>query len=199
MKLNIYMTIILIIAIFYINCDKDNGTDPVEENAKTLTTEGWDSFTNSNYQNALSKFNEAIEKDNNYKDAHNGAGWANARLQNLTEAVNFFSQCLNIDSDFVDAHAGLAFTYNAQKEYQQCIHSANTALHESANWNFEHDQTLNYKDLRLILAESYYANKNFSASLSEVKKLNSSFNTNVNTLEGKAELAVEIERLRGEV
>ena len=91
----------------------------------------------------------------------------------------------------------MAFVYNAQKEYQSAINSANTALSLKSNWLFSHDESIGYKDLHLILAASYFGLGNFSQSLVQVQKLNSAFTADINTYEGKSALAEEIERLRG--
>lgn len=196
MKIEKYM-LILSLLLLIINCQTQNGITPPDKNVEELVTSGWEQFESSNYQLALEKFEEAITLDNSYAEAYNGAGWTSARLTNLSDAVAYFNQGIAKNSSFVDAHAGLAFVYNAQKEYQSAIASANKAISLSSNWLFSHDETISYKDLYLILAASYFALGDFSQSLAYVKKLNTSFNADITTYEGKSALAEEIERLRG--
>jgi tetratricopeptide (TPR) repeat protein len=196
MKIGKYIFCLLIF-LFAINCELQNGTMPIDKNVEELVNEGWDQFKSGNYQLALEKFQDAIAGDNNYAEAYNAAGWSNARLTRLSDAVSYFIQSIAKNSSLVDAHAGLAFVYNAQKEYQLAISSANKSLSLSSNWLFSHDGSISYKDLHLILAASYFALGNFSQSLAQVQKLNSSFTADINTYEGKSALAEEIERLRG--
>ena len=59
--------------------------------------------------------------------------------------------------------------------------------------------SLHYKDVHLLVAACYFANGEYSQSLAEVKMLNSSFDADTGTIEGKAALAEEIERLRSAV
>lgn len=174
-----------------------NGTTPTDKNVEELVTEGWDQFKSGNYQLALAKFQDATAKDNNFAEAYNGAGWSSARLTNLSDAVAYFTQSIAKNSSLTEAHAGLAFAYNAQKDYQAAINSANKALSLKTNWLFTYDETIDYKDLYLILASSYFGLANFSQSLSQVQKLNSAFTADIATYEGKSALAEEIERLRG--
>lgn len=196
MKINKYFLIYLLI-LFIFNCGEDNGFKPPNKEAKELTDDGWQKFEYSGYQNALTKFKEAMNIDSNYAEAYSGAGWASARLTNLSDAVSYFIQCISLNSSHVDAHAGLAFVYNAKKEYQLSINSGNNALSYNAQWTFEHDQTISHHDLHLILAENYFALSNYSESLNHVSILNPLFTADIDTFEGKSALAEEIERLRG--
>lgn len=196
MKIIKYFLYFLLLT-FIFKCGEDNGFKPPAKEAEQLTNEGWDRFEYKGYDNALAKFKEAIAKDKNYAEAYNGAGWASARLTNLSDAVSYFTQCISLSSTHVDAHAGLAFVYNAEKEYQSSVSAAITALSIDSSWLFAHDQTINYQDLHLILAECYFALGNFSDSLAQVQILNPSFTADVGTFEGRSALAEEIERLRG--
>jgi len=196
MRIRKYLLCLLIL-LLTINCELQNGTTPIDKDVEELVTEGWYQFKAGNYYFALEKFRDAIAKDNNYAEAYNGAGWSSARLTNLSDAVAYFTQSIAKNSSLIEAHAGLAFVYNAQKEYQSAINSANKALSLTSNWLFAYDETIDYQDLYLILAASYFALGNFNQSLAQVKKINSSFNADIATYEGKSSLAEEIERLRG--
>ena len=178
-------------------CVSNNGTTPTDFTAQELTEQGWEKFGTVDYEKASEKFQEAIKMDANYVEAYCGAGWAEARLTNLASSASYFSQCISLNSSYVDGLAGIAFVYNAQKNYQSAITSATNALNKSSTWAFLHDETLNYKDLHLLLAECYFALLNFSDSLTQVKILNSSFTADISTYDGRAALAAEIERLRG--
>lgn len=186
-----------IILLSFINCEPQNGVTPDDKNAEQLVGEGWDYFKSGNYQLALERFQDAIARDNDYAEAYNGAGWSTARLTRLSDAISYFIQSIAQNSSYTDAHAGLAFAYNAQKQYQLAIDSANEALRLRSNWQFSYDESLSYKDLQLILAASYFALGDFSQSLAQVQKLNPSFTADINSYEGKSALAEEIERLRG--
>ena len=186
-----------LVVLLMAGCETENGTMPTEYTAEELTEQGWDLFGTVDYQSALEKFEEALSKETNYVEAYCGAGWATARLTDLASSVSYFTSCISLNSSYVDGHAGLAFVYNAQKNYLSAITSANSALSQNSAWFFLHDETLNYKDLHLLLAECYFALLNFENCLAQVKILNTSFTADITTYDGRAALAAEIERLRG--
>jgi len=62
-------------------------------------------------------------------------------------------------------------------------------------WQFEHDSTLNYLDIRLLVAQNYFLLEDFINSLKYTQMLNPDFNCNISTNEGVMELSAEIERL----
>ncbi len=203
MKISKYVTI-LMIAFLVASCGEDNGFTPVTKEVKDLVEDGWETFGYSvlgagtlGYQNALEIFNEAISKDSTYAEAYNGAGWASARLARLSDAIQYFQDGINLNANLIDAIAGLAFTYNAQKSYAASNTQAISAINQNNQWQFSYDQSVNYKDLYVILAENYFALKNYSQSLYYVKLLNPGFSADVNTIAGKSLLAEEIERLLG--
>jgi tetratricopeptide (TPR) repeat protein len=186
--------VILIILLTFVSSCKEDATSP-GQTSDELTGSGWSEYESGNYQNALSSFNKAIEKDTSFTEAYNGAGWANAKLSNLDDAYASFNNCLRYSSQHLDAKAGLAFVLNAQKHYSSAITRAIEVLTASPNWIFAHNSTIDASDLHLIIAESYFALANYSSSLSEVKKLNPAFNADITTQAGIAALASEIERL----
>ena len=196
MKMSKYI-FLLSLVLLMLNCQVNNGTNPPNTQAEQLVNDGWQQFEVGNYSSAVDKFEEAVAIDSSYAEAYCGAGWSGARLTNLANSVSRFNHCISLNSSQVDAQAGLAFVYNAQKQYSSAIASANKALGINSAYLFIHDQTIGYKDLQLILATCYFAQGNFSQSLTFVKKLTPSFTANVNTYEGKSALAEEIERLRG--
>jgi tetratricopeptide (TPR) repeat protein len=196
MKISKYIVFLLLILLM-LNCQVKNGTNPPDTQAEALVKDSWQQFETGNYASALGKFEEAFAIDSSYAEAYCGAGWSSARLTNLDNSVSYFNHCISLNASHVDAHAGLAFVYNAQKQYSSAIASANKALSLNSAYLFTHDQTIGYEDLQLILAACYFAQGNFSQSLTYVKKLTPSFASDINSYEGKSALAEEIERLRG--
>ena len=195
MKIYIVLFFYGITLLFY-SCSEDPASSNQQQGASAITQDGWGKYFQAGlYSEALAKFITAIEEDATYADAYDGAGWASARLSQLENAVNYFNDCLEIDDSIVDACGGLAFTYYAQKEYESAIAFSNQALNKKSNWVFTYDKSISYKDIHLVIAGSYYVLKDYSNALSHVKKLNASFYADINTEEGKAQLAQEIERL----
>lgn len=189
---------LLLISVLFVSCQK-NGSDTEDKSASQLVEEGWTAFTAGDYQTAADRCNEAIAKDGDFVDAYNGAGWSNAKLTALATAVNKFNSGLVKDPNNLEMKAGLAFVYNAQKNYAQSISFATAVIQANAGWTFNRITTISVSDLRLLLAENYFAQPtpNYVLSLQQVQLLNPSFVADVSTIAGQSALAIEIERLRG--
>ena len=189
---------ILVLAIFFSSCSK-NGSEPEEKTVAQLLNEGWQAFTNRAYPTAIDRFNEVIHKDASLVDAYNGAGWANAKLANLESALNRFNDGIGRNPDNLEIKAGLAFINNALKYYDASTTLAFQVIQFNENWVFSRDRTVGVSDLRLLMAENYFATAHYAESLAQVQFLNPTFNppgTISTDVSAQAALAQEIERLR---
>ncbi len=190
--------IYFVIAFFcfvFISCNED-GTEPiVEKTASQLIAEGWTAYSNKNYQTAISKFAESIQKDATISDAYNGTGWSLGKIDSLNLSVLSFQTALTRNSSNLEAQAGLAIDYNALKNYMQSNYFALSVLTLDSNWLFSHDTTVNNKDLNLLTAQNYFAQAKFDSSLLRVQLIDGSFSVDIGTLQGQASLAAKIEEL----
>ena len=135
----------------------DTGTDPIL--LPGLVDQGWSAFESRDYSGAETSFEQAIADDPENSRAHNGLGWANTRLDKLQGAVSSFDNALTYGFEGADPHAGKAIVLRDLEpvDYTAAISSANTALGIESNYAFAHDAGLDWKDLRLILAQSHFA------------------------------------------
>lgn len=175
-------------------CESSSGDG--DKSPERLVAEGWVAFSAGNYSEAASRFDEALNKAGNYVEAYDGAGWSYAKLNSLSTAESRFLAGLSRDTTNYEIKAGLAFLYHAQKRYNESAMMLENLLGQNTDWTFRGDASIGNTDLRLLLAEDYFALANYSASLSQVQILNSSFTADVSTVSGQAALAQEIERLR---
>ena len=125
----------------------------------TLVDQGWSAFESGDFAGAKSDFERAIADDPTNSAAHNGLGWANMKLDDLQGAVTSFDAALTHGFIGADPHAGKAIVLRDLEpvDYAAAIASANTALGIESNYAFAHDARLDWKDLRLILAQSHFA------------------------------------------
>ncbi|GAB4344027.1 MAG: hypothetical protein Kow0037_32460 [Calditrichia bacterium] len=188
---------ITFLLVLSLACSKDPAGGDDGKTPQQLVNEGWTAFESGDYTTAATRFNEALAQDNSLGEAHHGQGWVQARLGNPGEAVNHFLNAISQNAAVPSATAGLAFIYNAQMQYANSNQRAGEVLSQNAQWVFEHDSRVDWRDLVILRAENYFALGQFAESLQEVKKLNSAFDSDVSTTAGQAELAAEIERLVG--
>jgi tetratricopeptide (TPR) repeat protein len=192
------IVVILLGMIFLIGCSKSSTSHNPYENYsdQELLDSGWDNFTNNNFEQSLEFFEEVINRNTMLAEANNGLGWSYAKLDSLGKALNSFDDALNanpVDQTKDDCMAGKCFVKDAQNQAQDCL---DYSAEISNSWQFEYDQNLNYNDIVVLRAASFYSLANFPASLIEIQKIDSNFDADVSTAEGRILLAEKIESLR---
>jgi tetratricopeptide (TPR) repeat protein len=168
---------ITLVVALVIGCgaEDDVGFDPEPDPAPTptLVELGWAAFRAGQFDTAESLFSQAITEDASNHEAHNGKGWALLRLDNLTNAIVSFDAALTNGFAGADPHVGKAILLRDLKpvNYAAAIAEANTALSIESDYTFAHDPELNWKDVRLILAQSYFATGEYNEANSQVSLL----------------------------
>ena len=158
--------------------------------AEDMAEYGWDLYTSKDYINSNKWFNDAIENDTEWKDAYNGLGWSYAQLAGATaqhvlldSGINNFITGLTKPKDEWNATdvqaeilAGLTFAYHAKGNDSKVLQYGSVFLDSTAKpltpgWIFSHDSDslLNYLDVRIILASSYFAKGKFDSTIIQVK------------------------------
>jgi tetratricopeptide (TPR) repeat protein len=124
--------------------------------------QGWNFFENASYDSARARFESAIAIDPTYADAHNGLGWSVLYLgfppsnEPIDEAITAFLQAITRGLFAADPQVGLAFAYQSEGEYSPAVQYAQSALNMEPTYSFRHRDTINYLDIRLVLAQSYF-------------------------------------------
>jgi len=91
--------------VLFSGCGKDTGTDSSEPSGPTaaeLTEEGWILYDTTSYDEAMTKFEEAIDTDNTYYEAYLGRG-----LIYLADASQYSETLANSDFVEVKSHASM--------------------------------------------------------------------------------------------
>lgn len=175
-------------------CGEDNGT---KVTAEKLIEQGWAKFEAGNFNGACADFNAALGLDAEAHDAYFGLGWAELRQNHAGLAEDAFIDYLFKVFYSNDAEAGLALAYHAQDKFEDAIDMAENVLSSDSSWSFSlHDPSIDYLDLALILAQSYYETADFGQSLTVVQQyFDPNFVVDPNTTEGRDQLAAKLESL----
>jgi tetratricopeptide (TPR) repeat protein len=164
-----------------------------------LTNQGWTKFTAGDYTGASLDFKAAIGLDANYAPAYLGLGWAELKKNSAGLAESAFNTYLlkSLDSaGIIAATAGIALAYHAQDKFQDAIDKADELLSSSPSWGFSHDTSVDYQDIALIMAQSYYEIGEFQSSLDAVREyFDAGFSADLTTDEGRKQLADKLESL----
>ena len=195
---------------------------PISEHKATY---GWEMFEMKDYLQSKEWFSNSITTDKKWKDGYNGLGWSYAKLLELdsldTEnigSIRTFHRGLTYPKDIwnaTDVHleilAGLTFAYHAKGNNSEAVKFGNALIDSTLiglnpsrwdNWVFSHDSTLNYLDLRLTMAASYFALAKFDSTHKHLKVVLDSLGSpsllinDYSTLLGKQKVAQQLDSLQ---
>lgn len=160
---------LLPVALFCSSCAED------VIGAQMLTAEGWGLFETGRFGRALAKFNEALRDDPDYADAYNGRGWSWLGLDSLQVAISEFERALTRGIRTADSFAGQAIAYRdhryVEDHFELAVVSADSALARDPRYIFSHDMAFDWRDLRLIMAQSHYALSEYDQANTQIDSL----------------------------
>lgn len=187
--------VLLCLTLCFAACDSGGGSPTPPETGATVA-EGWIAFEAGDFTGARTAFTAVLQDDPTNGEAHNGLGWSELRLGNLFTATGAFDDALANGVSGADPHVGnsIALRDINPVNYDATIASVDLALGINAAYQFAHDTTLDWHDLRVIRAQSLFALARYAEAGDEVIALggtapNSASPTFVE------ELLAEIERL----
>lgn len=175
--------------------------EKIEPEVDDFVEYGWSLYADRDFQGAYVQFQEGIDVDSMYIDGYNGAGWCYVEFNSPDTAISFFSEGLQyivVDSSQVrfEMLAGLALSYHVTGDYTRAIARGSELITFRPVFEFGHDWRIDYEDIIILLAASYYAQGNFASSLTWIQVLDEEFTVDVTTNEGRAELIKKIETLQ---
>jgi tetratricopeptide (TPR) repeat protein len=173
----------------------DNGSGPSGNDG--LISQGWVKFERGQFEAALSTFEEAAGGEGDRAEACNGMGWCYMKIDSLRAGLDAFDQALSEGLSSADPHAGKALIYRdiTPANFQNAIDWAYEALRKDAHYVFSHDTSLDWKDLRRVRAQSYFALARYLSAKFEVDILNPENHLNPGSATFVEDLLAEIQRL----
>ena len=165
--------ILIIVTLSLISCE-DNGSEP-EATAGELINSGWLKFEAGEYSSAVSDFNSAITKDASAFEAYSGIGWSQIRLVQIDDAETNYLTALNGNYAGKELLAGLAAISLANEEYTTAIGFAESILNIDPDWIFEHDNTIDFKDVWFVVALAYFHEGDFAEVEAAILKIDSTY------------------------
>jgi len=183
----------LLPVLFLAGCgdDKSVTVPPVV----TFLAEGWGLFEEGEYEEAIAKFEAAVNADAGLGDGHNGLGWCYFRLDSIEPALDRFD--LAVAKGFVGAgaQAGRCLILNRMDEYRQAIFAGGEVIETDDRFELEGDITLDIRDVRLAMAQSYFALGEYEEALDQITIVDSTIRINPNSALFVRELLTAIEDL----
>ena len=176
------------IGILFIDGCRKNFSATAEHKASY----GWEMYELKDYLKSREWFFNSVETDKKWKDGYNGLGWSYAKLlemdsldtENIGSIRTFHRGLLQPKDPWnsTDVHleilAGLTFAYHAKGNDKEAVKFGNALIDSTLiglnpsrwhSWAFSHDSTLNYLDLRITMASSYFALAEFDSTQVHLK------------------------------
>jgi len=126
-----------------------------------LNLYGWVIYEEGNFDEAITWFTQAFNKDSTQIDAYNGIAWSMGHLRQPDSSVYYFKKYLTYSDTSKDVYAGLCFAFNALGEIDSCRTYANTFFDKqnlvlNPGWVFKHNPKIDYLDVYLTRAISEF-------------------------------------------
>ena len=176
------------IGILFVDGCRKNFSTTAEHKASY----GWEMYELKDYLKSREWFFNSVETDKKWKDGYNGLGWSYAKLlemdsldtENIGSIRTFHRGLLQPKDPWnsTDVHleilAGLTFAYHAKGNDKEAVKFGNALIDSTLiglnpsrwhSWAFSHDSTLNYLDLRITMASSYFALAEFDSTQVHLK------------------------------
>ena len=170
--------ILIIVTLSFFSCE-DNGSEP-EITAGELINSGWVNFETGEYLKAIEDFNSALSKDASAFEAYSGIGWSQIRLDQIDDAETNYLTALNGNYAGKELLAGLAAISLANEEYATAIGYAESILNIDPDWVFEHDNTIDFKDVWFVVAIAYFHEGDFAEVEVAILKKDSTYSISEN-------------------
>ena len=213
--------VLCVLALLLIDgCRKD-----FSATAEHKASYGWEMYELKDYLKSKEWFTNSVMTNEKWKDGYNGLGWSYAKLLELdsldTEnigSIRTFHRGLIQPKDpwnSTDVHleilAGLTFAYHAKGNNSEAVKFGSALIDSTLiglnpsrwhSWAFSHDSTLNFLDLRITMASSYFALAKFDSTHKHLKVVLDSLGSpsllinDYSTLLGRQKVAQQLDSLQ---
>ena len=192
------LVLLLSVGLLLTACSEDDeigGTTGVTLTAEELSDLGWDALGIGEYSDAVTYFEQSLEKSSGLHEARLGLGWALTYSGEYDAGATAFEAVVAAGVYGAEAQAGLAAAALAG-DPAGAIEAADAALDLDSEFASVWIDGFDHLDLHLILAEAYFARAQYSEAQQQVELLDSEIELDPEQPDYVAALALAIEELR---
>ena len=190
---NTFPTLFLLMVFLITSCEEylsDDSFLSIEADSYSgFITNGWAAFSGGEYDDALTAFQSAAERDATQPEVYLGLGWSQLRLMNAVNAESNFQKVISFA--FLDetnsvqllnhAYAGLTFLELVNSNYESVISFGSKVISRDSNYEFDKDNTINATSVLNTMAEAHYYLNQISDAFEISVGLGGNFSTVINT------------------
>lgn len=182
-KLSALITVLLLMLVT-LGCDREGENIPTSfPTVSSLKLDGWSYFEQAQYDDAISSFNEAKNRDAADIEAYNGLGWSYSRTGKYADAESNFKLMLSLSTSpdvLADAYAGLAMmtfatppdlsTGEAAIRDSIAIDYIDKVFELKSDYSFAHDENVNVTALKKVVAQIRFNRGEYLACIHEIEQ-----------------------------
>jgi len=175
---------VLLLMLVTVGCDREGENIPTSfPTVTSLKLDGWSYFETAKYDDAITSFNGAKNRNATDIDAYNGLGWSYARVSDYINAESNFKLMLSLSTSadvLADAYAGLAMMFYAtprdlpvalrDARDSVAIEYIDKVLDLKSNYTFSHDATINTKALQKVVAQIRFNRGEYLKCINEIEQ-----------------------------
>ena len=160
--------LLFIASLLVLNCNGGGGgTKPptIDEQIIAHLSTAWEKFENADFDSAEYYFDQALSLRTGEPGGQLGKGWAKLMNEDsdYLNVETLFESAMTDSSLKNDLLAGLGIVYIDQ------------LLESSSSYVFSHNTDINYQDMLIIQAHSYFYNKQFNKSYESILELTTDY------------------------
>ncbi|MBN2010052.1 hypothetical protein JW960_11975 [candidate division KSB1 bacterium] len=178
------MVIGLLLFASGLSCDRSEKPVAVEENYSMteLLQRGWLAFSGQEYDNALTYFEKAFEKDSAQVEASIGRGWTLLMLDQgeITASERLFLKGVQNATWKSDARCGLVVIRFLQEQYSEIENLVDLIIADRPDYFFKYKPTIDWHDLLLIKAQAYFHDDDYQKAWDAIQEITSVFRLDPN-------------------
>ncbi|MCB9473763.1 MAG: hypothetical protein H6678_08135 [Candidatus Delongbacteria bacterium] len=133
-------------------------TGTSDDTGEGALSSAWNRYAQQDYDGALAAFSALLDTGGLYPEASEGQGWCQLMLGQATPAALAFRQALLADDERNSARVGEAFARrdSSPPDYPRVIQRAREALRRDPDFRFSHDTHIDWRDLHLLMAQTFF-------------------------------------------
>lgn len=136
---------------------------------------GWTDFEDGNYDTAADMFRAAIECNafswTDHADSYAGMGWTHLMLEDIANCLQWLEVAIAEGFGSSDMHAARAAAERDLPDFEEAIYSAGVVLDSHPDYVFSHKESYDWRDLRIIRAQSFFALAEYESVNQEIELL----------------------------
>ena len=128
--------------------------------------DAWALYHQQRWEDARAAFQDLVDADLVVGEAYGGLGWARLHLLQPGPARTAFQNSLVGDEDRLESRAGEAFALrDSGGDSGRLLQQARAVLAEDPGWRFSHETSVDWMDLQVLMAQTFFLRQQFDSSL----------------------------------